>query len=398
MTPVFVPGNRLTLLKSGAQYFPALLAAIDAACSSVNVETYIFEADGTGREVANALSRASRRGVTVKVLVDGYGGGAFPTTLMPDMLAAGVHVMLYQSDSSQPLWNWRRWRLRRLRRLHRKLAVVDQQVAFVAGINLIDDLDLATPTLPPRFDFAVQIEGPLVASAQRAMNHLWRRVAEGGVKRGGRGMQPVPGPPVGDDSAALVIRDNIRHRRDIEEAYLDAIRHAQREVIVATAYFLPGKRFQQALIGAARRGVSVKVLLQGRAEYRLLYYATQALYGALLHGGVRIFEYRRSFLHAKVALVDLDWATVGSSNIDPFSLLLAQEANVVTRAPAFVAALRSNLIDALENGALELKPDAWRHARLAVRILRFGSYQLVRLLLGAVGFGFEESARSARPP
>ena len=144
--------------------------------------------------------------------------------------------------------------------------------------------------------------------------------------------------PRGDMRAAFVVRDNLRHRRDIEEAYLEAIGAAQQEILLANAYFLPGRRFRRALADAAQRGVQVTVLLQGRVEYRLLHHATQALYGALLGGGIRIFEYHQSFLHAKVAVIDGRWSTVGSSNIDPFSLLLAREANVIVADARFGAA------------------------------------------------------------
>ena len=394
MRPVFVPGNRLTLLNSGGEYFPALLAAIDGAQAYVHLESYIFEADHTGRAVAAALCRASRRGALVRVLVDGFGGGAFVSTVMPELQANGVHAMLYQPEHFRPGLNQGR-----LRRLHRKMAVVDQNVAFVGGINVIDDLDMPTPGLAPRFDFAVRIEGPLAAFARRTMTRLWQAVGNINVRH----RVKVPSrpdndhPAVGEDTAAIVIRDNLRHRRDIEEAYLHAIRGAQRDVLLANAYFFPGSRFHQALIGAAARGVSVRVLLEGRADYPLAYYATQSLYGELLRGGVRIFEYKRSFLHAKVAVVDDDWATVGSSNIDPFSLLLAQEANVITDSPAFTAELRAALNDAVANGATELDPDSWAHANRSVRLLRFGSYQVARFLLGAVGFGGGEGAPLNEP-
>lgn len=395
MKPVFVPGNRLTLLNSGGEYFPALLAAIDGAAASVHLETYIFEADRTGRAVARALTRASRRGVVVRVLVDGFGGGAFATTLMPELRANGVHAMLYQPELFRPGLNQGR-----LRRLHRKMAVIDERVAFVGGINVIDDLDLPTPGLAPRFDFAVRVEGPLAAFAQRAMTRLWQAVGNLNVRHRLKTPRRTEksDPAVGEDTAAIVIRDNFRHRRDIEEAYLHALRGARRDVLVASAYFFPGRRFHQALIGAAARGVTVRVLLEGRAEYPLAYYATQSLYGELLRGGVRIFEYKRSFLHAKVAVIDDDWATVGSSNIDPFSLLLAQEANIITRSPAFTAQLRTALDDALARGADELNPEGWAHANASVRLLRFGSYQVARFLLGAAGFGGEGVPEAGSPP
>jgi cardiolipin synthase len=193
--------------------------------------------------------------------------------------------------------------------------------------------------------------------------------------------------PRGAVRAAFVVRDNLRHRRDIEEAYLDAIASARQEVVLASAYFLPGRRFRHALAGAAKRGVKVTVLLQGRVEYRLLHHATQALYGALLGSGIRIFEYHKSFLHAKVAVVDCCWSTVGSSNIDPFSLLMAREANIVVADAAFGAALRASLQGAMDAGAREVSHEGWRTAPLPLRVARWLAYGLVRLAMGIAGYG-----------
>ncbi|MDP2793229.1 MAG: cardiolipin synthase ClsB [Sulfurisoma sp.] len=386
MNPRFVAGNRVELLESGAQYFPALIAAIDAAAAEIHLQTYIFENDATGRAVSAALACAVRRGVVVRVLVDGFGAREFPAMLGAELLAAGVEVLVYRAEIA-PL----RLRRHRLRRLHRKVAVIDGRVAFVGGINIIDDWDMGTTPeqIPPRYDYAVRIEGPLLASIHASTRHIWQTVRWARLHR--RLPEPPRRPPDdtprGDMRATFVIRDNLRHRRDIEEAYLDAIGAARREVLIANAYFLPGRRFRHALAEATRRGVRVTVLLQGRVEYRLLYHATQALYGALLGGGVRIFEYHTSFLHAKVAVVDGAWSTVGSSNIDPFSLLLAREANVIITDARFGDELRASLRRAMDNGAREVRHEDWRDAPLAMRIARWLAYGLVRLAMGIVGYG-----------
>ncbi len=188
-------------------------------------------------------------------------------------------------------------------------------------------------------------------------------------------------------TAAFVVRDNLRHRRDIEDAYLAALAAAQNDVLIASAYFLPGRRFRHALVDAARRGCRVAVLLQGQVEYALLHYATQALYGQLLENGVRIFEYRAGFLHAKVAVVDDAWATVGSSNIDPFSLLLAREANVVVKDAGFAGRLRASLARALAQDAIEITHADFHKSPLLVRALRWAAYGLVRLMLGVTRYG-----------
>jgi cardiolipin synthase len=191
----------------------------------------------------------------------------------------------------------------------------------------------------------------------------------------------------GDIEAAFVLRDNLRHRGDIEEAYLDAIESATRDVILANAYFLPGRRFRHALMAAAARGVRVTLLLQGRVEYVMLHYATQALYGSLIAAGVRIVEYRRGFLHAKVAVVDGRWATVGSSNIDPFSLLLAREANVVVRDAGFAANLRDSLERAMIQGGVEIRREDLKRRPLLRRAANWFAYAAVRLAVGLTGYG-----------
>jgi cardiolipin synthase len=382
----FLSGNRIALLEAGAQYFPALLAAIEAAACEIHLETYIYADDPTGRQVTAALVAAARRGIAVRVLVDGFGAREFPEGLGRQLADAGVEVQIYRAELA-PF----KLRRHRLRRLHRKLVAIDGRVAFVGGINIIDDND--TPHLGPRFDYAVRIEGPLVAPIRAAMGHLWRLI---GWARFRRRPPPPPLSPCRQDAAvdavaaAFVIRDNLRHRRDIEDAYLSAIDAARGEIFIAMAYFLPGRRFRKALIAAARRGVAVRLLLQGQVEYALLHYATQALYGSLIAEGIRIVEYRSGFLHAKVAVIDDDWATVGSSNIDPYSLLLAREANVVVRDAGFAAQLRGSLERAAAADALEITPAELKRSSLLARTLRWAAYGMVRLLLGLTRYGGQD--------
>lgn len=386
MAPEFVAGNRLTLLQSGGEYFPALLAAIDAAKHEVHLETYLFAEDATGRAVAAALSRAAGRGVRVRVLVDGFGAANFAASFAPDLLAAGVQALVYRPDIA--LFPPRR---HRLRRMHRKLALIDGRVGFVGGINVIDDLNTPEQT-PPRFDYAVRVEGPVLLAFERALRRVWEIVAWVNWRRRYRSWTPMAAPAAcGTQTAALVVRDNLRHRRAIEKAYLAAIAGARADIIIASAYFLPSTRFLRALREAAARGVGVSLLLQGRVEFRLVHYATQALYDDLLAAGVRIFLYEKSFLHAKVAVVDADWATVGSSNIDPYSLLAAREANLVVRDANFTDELRRSLRAAMAEGARELPPGVWQSQSWPRRWLRRAAYALLSIAVGISGLGRRRS-------
>ncbi|MGB0126193.1 MAG: cardiolipin synthase ClsB [Rhodocyclaceae bacterium] len=380
----FLPGNRIDLLETGREYFPALRQAIEAARDEIHLETYIFEDDASGRPIADALMRAAERGVAVRVLVDGFGARGFSRQLMQELLDRGVEVMVYRPELGRFRFNMGR---HRLRRLHRKVAVVDGCVAFVGGINIIDDMHTPGHT-PPRYDYAVRVQGPLLGPIHRSSRRVWDLVSWANFKRRFRvrnGVVPVTRHH-GDVRAAFVMRDNLRHRRDIEEAYLDAIAGAESEILLANAYFLPGRRFRHALFEAAARGVDVVVLLQARVEYVLLHYASKALYGALLANKVRIFEYRKSFLHAKVAVIDGHWATVGSSNIDPFSLLLAREANVVVRDQRFATKLRGSLEQAMRSGARELRTEEWRRRSWLRRTANWLAYGLVRLMIGLAGY------------
>ena len=213
MDAEFLPGNQITLLNSGREYFPRLLSDIEAAASEIYLESYIYADDGIGRAVTDALCRAAERGVKVHVLVDGFGAHNFERDFMPRLLAAGAHVMAYRREFA-------RFRLRRhrLRRLHRKLVVIDARLAFVGGINIVDDNN-APEGMRPRFDYAVRLEGPVLRQVRHAVRRMWETVSWASLKRRFRQarMAAAGDAAVGSQTAAFLIRDNIRlragHRR-----------------------------------------------------------------------------------------------------------------------------------------------------------------------------------------
>jgi cardiolipin synthase len=374
-------GNRIELLENGAEYFPALMAAIETAEREIYFESYLFAADHTGYEVAHALSRAVLRGVRVRVMLDGFGAFGFDADIRHEWRVAGVDLLIYRPPRLGLHWP-------RLRRLHRKLVVIDARVAFVGGINVIDDRN--APGRPDhRYDYAVRVEGPLLADIYPATRRLWRLLSWSQLHR-----RPARSPrlrmdmtPRGEVRAQFVLRDNLRHRRDIEQAYLSAIRSARHEIVIANAYFLPGMALRRALVAAAQRGVRVVLLLQGRSDHPLVREASRALYRNFLEAGVEIREYHASFMHAKVAVIDDVWATVGSSNIDPFSLWLAREANVVMVDPTFARQLRASLEAALQRGSHVLHRMTWRRIGWFKKMWSWLAYGLLRVLMGLVWRG-----------
>lgn len=372
----YVGGNRLELLKNGAQYFPALMAAIEAAREEVFLETYIFASDKTGERVTDVLARAAKRGVRVHLLLDGFGARDFAPRFRNRLQAAGAEILVFRPE----LRLMRRYRRSRLRRMHRKLACIDGALAFVGGININDD------PKRPRYDYAVRIDGPLVAEVRAAAERLWTQVSWATLRHRLRLPSPSAVPePRGTHRAALVLRDSLRHRSDIEDAYLSLIEEAREEIVIACAYFFPGRQFRHALTAAAARGVRVRLILQGRIEYRLFHYASRALYGSLLDAGVEIYEYYESWLHAKVAVFDTRIACVGSSNIDPFSLLLAREANVFVDDPGFARELHRSLEEAIGLGARPLAARQWHRQPVWLRIRTWIGYGLARLAISLYG-------------
>ncbi|RQO83890.1 cardiolipin synthase ClsB [Acidovorax sp. FJL06] len=400
----FSDDHRVRLLQGAEELFPALILAMDAALSDIQFETYIFDFTGSGAAVAEALMRAAQRGVRTQLVVDGVGTGALPEAWAGRLQAAGVRYSVYSPLGPLGLLLPHRWR-----RLHRKLCVVDGHLLFCGGINVLDDFhDPNHGTLDaPRFDFAVRATGSLVAAASDTMDQLWWRMQAVQTMRGAR-LRRLPealqalraasaashaarldgaaGPPM---RAALVLRDNVRNRSRIEKAYRRAIGTARHEIIIANAYFMPGGKLRRALVLAARRGVRVRLLLQGRYEYFMQYHAARPVYGALLEAGVEIYEYAPSFLHAKVAVIDArgerPWATVGSSNLDPLSLLLAREANVVVEDGAFAADLRQRLVHAMQHAGRRMDPARYAGRPLRQRVLDRIAFGLMRLALWVTG-------------
>ena len=389
-----VPNNRITLLQNGGDYFPAVEEALDGALHEIYLESYIFRNDHTGQRIAEALTRAASRGVRTHLLIDGFGSHSLPKTMIDYLEAAGVMVLKFRPKTSP--WTLRR---RRLRRLHRKIVVVDRKIAFVGGINIIDDL--APGQTSPRYDYAVRVDGPLVEEIHDSTRRVWSRVAWTRLRPGWvrpsdkQALSPEPRGPMG---SAFLVRNNIRHRRDIEDAYLQAIEQAQFEIILASAYFFPGLNFRHALLDAAGRGVRVILLLQGRVEYRLLHYASQALHCDFLDAGIEIHEYHQSQLHAKVAVIDEHWATVGSSNLDPSSLLLALEANVVVDDENFARTLKHSLMQAINNGARRLLQNSWKTQPIRLRLLSWLCYTLVRFMIGMTGYARGKHPGQANSP
>ncbi|SDB62499.1 cardiolipin synthase ClsB [Pseudomonas sp. NFACC13-1] len=322
--------NRVTLLENGEEYFPRVFEAIRRAETEILLETFILFEDKVGYELRDLLVEAAQRGVRITVSLDGFGCGELTTAFLASLSDAGVRLQMFD-PAPRHLGIRTNW----FRRLHRKIVVVDGVIAFIGGINFSAD-HLGDFGPEAKQDYSVEIKGPAVVDIHHfallqsgrpsRAKYWWQR------RRSRRNELAFSDH---DGQVRLVYRDNHEHQTDIEEVYLQVLRSAQRRVVIANAYFFPGYRLLREIRNAARRGVEVRLILQGQPDMMIAKLAARMLYDYLLKAGVVIYEYCERPLHGKVALVDEDWSTVGSSNLDPLSLSLNLEANVLIRDRTF---------------------------------------------------------------
>lgn len=336
MHPAIFPwrdGNAFELLSDGDEFFPRLLAAIEAAQASVDLELYLLEDGACARTLVAALCRAAQRGVTVRCLFDALGARGLGSALARQLARSGVILRWYN-----PL-DWRRG-LHNLYRDHRKLLLVDARLAWVGGAGASDDFWLPGQAPSRWHELMVEIRGALVDDWQSLFERQWQAC------EGRRAWRPhvapsahLPAhPAAGDGRGRVAYADALQHS-DILLALLRHLGRARRRIWLATPYFLPGWKVRRALRRAARRGVDVRLLLTGRlTDHPPVRYAGQRYYPRLLKSGVRIFEYQPRFLHLKAVLVD-DWVSIGSCNFDRWTLRFSLEANLEALDPALNRAL-----------------------------------------------------------
>ena len=331
-------GNRLRLLANGEQYFPRVFGAIKRASESILLETFILFEDDVGNALQKEIIAAASRGVKVEMLLDGYGSNNLSSEFIRRLTTAGVRFIFYDP---RPLVLGVRTNL--FRRMHRKIVVCDGEIAFVGGINFSAEHNSSYGP-EAKQDYAVEVKGPVV---QDIMLYVQQAMNSKGINRrwwNNRRSRVAQNQSPGDAQILFVWRDNDRHTDDIEQNYLKMLREAKEEVIIANAYFFPGYHLLREMRSAAQRGVSVKLIVQGKPDMPIVKVGAELLYNYLVGGGVEIYEYIRRPLHAKIALQDNFWSTVGSSNLDPLSLSLNLEANLIIHDRTFNQVIRRELV------------------------------------------------------
>ena len=337
------------LVRGAESLFASAIGDIERAQRRVWIESYLLHDDRATRGFIESLGRAASRGLEIRLRVDGFGAGADAQRMRPWIEAQGIELRVFRP-------RLRPWVLSAWRRLHRKLMLIDEDLLYIGGINLLSDWEDPNhgPLQAPRLDYAVRCQSArLLAQAIGPMAKSWWRA---GWRRGTLRLQwtrmrrdlasaqarLASGRVTGLANARLVFRDDLRRSRAIEQELRRLLRQARTEICIAMAYFVPTGSLRRLLVEARQRGVRVSLLIQGRTEYWWARWAEQVMVEELLEAGVDVWEFQESFLHAKVLVAD-DWTTVGSSNWDPFSLWLAMEANLLLKDADFAQSLKADL-------------------------------------------------------
>lgn len=363
-------GNRIRLLENGEEFFPRVYGAIRRAQRTLLLETFILFEDEVGNELHGVLLEAAQRGVKIEMMVDGYGSPDLSDKFVHSLTSAGVRFLYYDP---RPLVFGMRTNV--FRRLHRKIVVADDEIAFVGGINFSDEHNSSYGPHAKQ-DYAVEVKGPIVEDIAR---YVQQQIGSEQITRrwwGARSHQPVANTTPGDAQALFVYRDNDQHRDDIEQHYMDMLRHAREDVIIANAYFFPGYRLLREMRNAAQRGVKVRLIVQGEPDMPIVKVGAEMLYNYLVDAGVEVYEYIRRPLHGKIAVADKQWATVGSSNLDPLSLSLNLEANLIIHDRQFNQQMRDNLQQLMVRDCQrveesQLPKRTWWHLTKSVIVFHF---------------------------
>ncbi|MBK9109277.1 MAG: hypothetical protein IPM92_13155 [Saprospiraceae bacterium] len=362
----FQPADVVRLLQSGTEYFDTLMALIKAAQSSIQFHTYIFENDSIGTSISNELINAAKRGLEISVIMDGYGSLGFSKLILEEWKYYGIKVHLFSRIS---LFK----NLAIGRRLHHKIFIADEYKSLVGGINIADKYR-GTIQEEPWLDFALYIEGDVCRQLKKICDQIEERKFPvfNELKLPKYHGQNIP---------QINIRQNdwLRNKKQIHYSYLLALEQAEREMYIVASYFLPGRKLRKAMERAAKRGIKIKIVLAGKSDIPTFLNASLYLYRWLLKNGIEVYEWHKSVLHGKLALVDDEWMTIGSFNLNHLSTYASIELNVDVTDKDLVKSTRILMDKLIKSGCHQI--DRQRHRGVFQKLFEYVAYIAGRTLL-----------------
>jgi len=375
--------NKVRLIHGGRQYFELLKKMISEANETIHLQTYIFEADETGKEVANALIRAAQRKVKVYLLVDGYASQALSQSFIDRLKSGGVNFRFFQ-----PIFKSKSFYFGR--RLHHKMLVIDDRCAVVGGINVSTKYNDSNDE-PAWLDFAIYVEGPVAKDLYALGDKMWSfpRTMHSIPFQSRQTQFELDG---GDRAFVRMCRNDwVRGKKQITLSYINMLKKAKHEVIILSSYFLPGHEFRHHLIRASRRGVKIKIIMAGRSDVKMAKHAERFIYQDLLDNNIEIYEYQKTILHGKVTVCDNKWVMIGSYNVNNISAYASIELNLEVYAPNFAKCVNRMLEEIAHNDCIQITRE-WMEKKetFFAWIIQWVCYKTIRLVFYLFTFYFKQ--------
>jgi cardiolipin synthase len=384
--------NAVKLLHGGREYFDVLKLLINKARHTIHLQFYIFNDDETGKEISDALIKAAAKGVTIYLLIDGYESRFLPQTFIDKLLNAGIKF-----EQFEPLFRSKKFYIGR--RLHHKVVVVDGIYALVGGINIADRYNDRDGE-PAWTDMGILIQGSRAFELNNICNGLWKDAT--GVSINPITINNVYVPPIMPGMApncSICIRRNdwVKSLNQIWKSYFNIFNRASESIVIMCSYFLPGWIFLKQIKKAIARGVNVKVILTGISDVKLAKHAERHLYQWMLRNRVEIYEYKPTILHAKIAVSDNKWMTIGSYNVNNISAHASVELNIDVRNKSFVSGVEKELLQIANEKCIRItRENFYITQNLLRRFWQWFCYQAVKVILYLATFYFKQERNSVR--
>jgi cardiolipin synthase A/B len=381
-TKSFLKKNNVSLVKSGGEYFSLLLKLIHTAKSSIHLQVYIFENDDTGKTVADALTAASRRGVQVFVLADGYASQSLPGAWIKEMEEAGVRFRFFA-----PILRSRNFYFGR--RMHHKVFVTDAQHCLVGGINIGDRYN-DTKESKAWLDFALYAEGEVATALCKFCLRKWTRFGKNHITANCNPGENARHHKKEHSDVRIRRNDWVKNKDEISASYKQLLKTAKKEVIICCSYFLPGMMIRNVFAATVKRGVKIKVITAGKTDVPVSKYAERWLYDWMLRNNIELYEYQPNVLHAKVGICDDTWLTIGSYNVNQISAYASIELNLDVHDPHFVHTVKKQFGEIIEKDCVHITPENHLKAKnIFIQFGRWCAYQFIKIAVTLFTFYFK---------
>lgn len=375
--------NKVKLIRGGSEYFTLLTGLINAAVHSIHLQTYIFDDDETGALVAEAMMKAAQRKVRVYFIADGYASGGLPNSFITNLENAGVHFKYFE-----PLFKSHHFYFGR--RMHHKVFVVDGKHAIVGGINITDRYN-DMPGKPAWLDFALYVQGDAAVQLFGMCNKMWKAHIEQIIQLPAdieNFLESIPEK----EYCSIRVRHNdwVKNKIEIWRSYLELFNHANKSIVIVCSYFLPGWVLLKRLKKAAKRGVQIKIILTGVSDVRIAKHAERYLYYWMLKNNIQLFEYQPTVLHAKLAIADGHWVTIGSYNINNISARASIEINLDVRNRIFAQQAQQQIEEIIANDCIRITRESYAASTgYFKRLWQKISYRCINFILTLFTFYFK---------